>query len=210
MSSAAMPSGVVVVIVLAIAALVGQLTPVGERLLPAAINTMANSSGPWAIVVFACVYWSRLTGWRAAALASAAFVVMVGSFYLVFDALGGFYPHYYVAFWSLIAVAVGPLVGLSASWIRSPSPSLVQVAVAAPSAVLVGEGIFMLVWLPGVSVVYSVASIAVGAAVFVGLAMVLLRRPTRVVATLMLTVLASAAFVAIYGLLPLVLDKVVP
>jgi hypothetical protein len=79
----------IVVTVLAIAALVGQLTPIGERLLPESINTMANSSGPWAMVVFACVYFSRLRGWHAAGLAVAAFVVMDGCFYLVFDILGG-------------------------------------------------------------------------------------------------------------------------
>jgi hypothetical protein len=205
-----LPTGAIVVIVLAVAALVGQLTPIGERLLPESINTMANSSGPWAMVVFASIYFSRLTGWRAALLALAAFVVMDGCFYVVFDVLGGLYPHHYLTFWVIVAICVGPLVGLCASWLRSANPILRVVAVASPAAILVGEGIFMLTWLPGVSTVYSIASVVVGVALFAVLAVALLRRPHRVAMSFALAVVATAAFVGIYSLLPLVLDKVVP
>jgi hypothetical protein len=84
------------------------------------------------------------------------------------------------------------------------------VAVASPAAILVGEGIFMLTWLPGVSTVYSIASVVVGVALFAVLAVALLRRPHRVAISFALAVVATAAFVGIYSLLPLVLDKVVP
>lgn len=198
------------IIVLAVAALVGQLTPIGERILPASISSMSNSSGPWAMIVFASVYFSRLRGWRAAALAVAAFVVMDGCFYVVFDILGGHYPHHYLAFWVLVAICIGPLVGLCASWLRSPQPRLQEVGVASPPAILVGEGIFMLVWLPGVSVVYSVASLIVGALLFAVLAALLLRGLCRILLSLAIGVVATGAFVAIYSLLPLVLNKVVP
>jgi hypothetical protein len=199
-----------VLVVLAIAALVGQLTPIGERLLPESLSSMANSSGSWAMIVMASVYLSRLTGWRAAVLALSAFVVMDVCFYAVFDLLGGFYPHHYLTFWVVVAICIGPLVGLCASWLRSSRPRLRVVAVAAPSAILVGEGVYMLVRLPGVSVAYSVASIAVGAVVFVALAARFLGRPSRVVASLSVSILAGGAFFAIYSLLPLVLNKVVP
>jgi Family of unknown function (DUF6518) len=206
----ALSTRVVVLVVLAVAALVGQLTPIGERVLPESLSSMANSSGSWAMIVIACVYFSRLTGWRAAALALSAFVVMDVCFYAVFDLLGGYYPHHYLTFWVVVAICIGPLVGLCASWLRSTRPRLLEIAVAAPSAILVGEGVFMLVRLPGVSVLYSVASIVIGVAMFGLLAAYFLRRPSRVVMSLVTSAIAASAFFAIYSLLPLVLDKVVP
>jgi len=196
--------------VLAVAALVGQLTPIGERILPESLSSMANSSGPWAMIVIASVYFSRLTGWRAALLAAAAFVVMDGCFYAVFDLLGGYYPRHYLTFWVVVAVFIGPIVGLCASWLRSSHLHFQEIAVAAPSAILVGEGIFMLLRLPGVSVVYSVASVVVGVALFIALAALFLRRPARIVISLGASILASLAFLEIYGMLPLLLNKVVP
>jgi len=138
-----------VIAVLAVAALVGQLTPIGERLLPESMSPMANSSGSWSMIVIGCIFFSRLTGWRAALLALGAFVLMDLCFYLVFGLLGGTYPRHYVLVWVIVAVVIGPLVGLCASWPRSPVALLQEAAVAAPSAILVGEGVFMLVRLPG-------------------------------------------------------------
>jgi Family of unknown function (DUF6518) len=209
-SEALLSTRSIVLIVLAIAALVGQLTPIGERILPESLSSMANSSGPWAMIVITSVYFSRLTGWRGALLAAAAFVVMDGCFYAVFDLLGGYYPRHYLTFWVIVGLVIGPLVGLCASWLRSSRPRLQEIAVAAPSAILVGEGIFMLVRLPGVSVVYSVASIVVGVLLFVALAALFLRRPPRIAISLGVSILASVAFLEIYGMLPLLLNKVVP
>jgi hypothetical protein len=214
-STADSPSSVlstraVVLVALAVAALVGQLTPIGERILPESLSTMANSSGAWAMIVIASVYFSRLTGWRAAVLALGSFVVMDVCFYAVFDLLGGYYPHHYMTFWIAVAVCIGPLVGLCASWLRSDRVLLQEIAVAAPSAILVGEGIFMLVRLPDVSVLYAIVSVVVGVALFVALSVAFLRRPSRVVGSLIASVLAGSAFFGIYSLLPLVLGKVVP
>jgi hypothetical protein len=199
-----------VLIVLLVAALVGALTPIGEHMLPESINSAANSSGPWATIAFALVYASQLRGWAAAALASAALVTMDLTFFLFFDGLGGYYPHHYLAFWILIAVCVGPLLGLCASWLRSPNERLQELGVAAPSAVLIGEGIYMLKWLPGASVVYSIASLVVGAALLVVLAVAVLRRPGRIAVSYAVCAAGSFLFLEIYGLLPLVLNKVVP
>jgi hypothetical protein len=199
-----------VLIVLLVAALAGALTPVGERWLPESIHTAANSSGPWATITFALVYASRLRGWAAAALAAVALVIMDLTFFLFFDGLGGYYPHHYLAFWIAIAICVGPMVGLCASWLRSPRERLQEIAVAAPSTVLIGEGLYMMEWLPGVSVVYSIASVVVGILLFGALAATLLRRPSRIALSLALCALGSILFLEIYGLLPLVLNKVVP
>jgi hypothetical protein len=199
-----------VLIVVLVAALAGALTPLGEHLLPESINSAANSAGPWAMITFALIYASRLRGWAAAALAAAALVTMDLTFFLFFDGLGGYYPHHYLVFWIAIAICVGPLLGLCASWLRSPNAHLQELAVAAPSAVLIGEGVYMLEWLPGVSVLYSIASLVVGAALFGVLALALLRGPARIAVSFAICAVGSFAFLEVYGLLPLVLNKVVP
>jgi Family of unknown function (DUF6518) len=198
------------VIVLLVAVLTGALTPLGEHALPRSISSVANSSGPWTIVTFVLIYASRIRGWAAAALAAGALVTMDISFYFFFDGLGGAYPRRYLAFWVFIAVCVGPVIGLCAAWLRSSSPRLQEIAVAAPSAVLIGEGIFMLAKLPALGIVYPVMSLVGGATLLGGLAVGLLKRPARIIVSFAACAAASSAFLEIYGLLPLVLDKVVP
>jgi hypothetical protein len=194
----------------AVAVVTGALTPVGMHLLPHSIRSMANSSGPWTLITFTAVYLSGLRGLRAAAMGAVTFLGMDAAFYLVFDGIGGYYPHQYLVFWSVIAVLVGPIVGLSASWLRAPRGVLRALAVAAPSAVLVGEGVYMLVSIPGESTVYAVASVVVGVLLFAGLAAIRLRRLAAVWVSLAMAVGGGAAFFVIYGLTPLVLNKVVP
>jgi hypothetical protein len=199
-----------VLIVLLVAALAGALTPLGEHTLPRSINAVANSSGPWTIITFVLVYASRVQGRTAAILAAASLVLMDAAFYLIYDGLGGHYPHRYLAFWIFIAICVGPIIGLCASWLRSPRQGLREVAVAAPSAVLIGEGVFMLARLPGLSIIYPVLSLVAGATLLGGLAVGLLRHPGRIAISFGICAVGSIAFLEIYGLLPLVLDKVVP
>ncbi len=188
----------------------GALTPYGEVHLPSSISAAANSSGPWAIIAFASVYVSRIRGLGAAALGAASLVVMNLFFFVSFEHRVGHYLHSHIEFWIAIAILVGPLVGLCASWLRSGHPVLREVGVAAPASILIGEGIFMLERLPGVSTAYAVASVVVGAALFVLLAGLRLDRLRRVLVSLLICAAASVAFFEIYGLLPQVLHKVVP
>jgi hypothetical protein len=196
--------------VVAVAAVTGALTPVGMHLLPHSIRSMANSSGPWTLITFTAVYLSGLRGVRAAVMGAVSFLGMDAAFYIVFDGIGGYYPHHYLVFWSVIAILIGPIVGLSASWLRASRGVLQAIAVAAPSAVLVGEGVYMLVAIPGESTVYAVASIVVGTLLFVGLAAFRLRRRAAVLVSLTMSAGGGAAFFVIYGMTPLVLNKVVP
>jgi Family of unknown function (DUF6518) len=197
-------------LVVAVAAITGILTPYGEIHLPRSINSAANSAGPWAMITFASVYLSRARGLFAALLGAGSFVIMDLFFYLIFELRVGYYPHRYLAFWVGVAIVIGPLVGLCASWLRSPRALRREIAVAAPSSVLVGEDVFMLVRLPGVSTIYSVASVVVGLALFACLAAWRLRRAHRIGISLMMCAAAAGLFYTVYGLLPLVLNKVVP
>jgi hypothetical protein len=209
-SPALVRGGAAVAMALAASALTGILTPFGEQLLPHAIRSMANSSGPWALIAFAAIYITGLRGWRAALLGAASFVTMDLSFYVVFESLGLFYPLHFLAFWMLVAIVIGPIVGLSAAWLRSPVPNFRAIAVSAAPAVLAGEGVFMLVRLPGESTVYAMASLVVGIALFGILSRLLLREARTVALSLAIACAAGTAFFFVYGLIPLLLDKVVP
>jgi hypothetical protein len=199
-----------IVLVLCAAAATGALTPFGETHLPGSINAAANSSGQWAIVAFASVYFSGARGPFAATLGAASLVTMDLLFFIVFDARGGYYLHSYLAFWLLVAVVVGPLIGVCASWLRAARMPLRALGIAAPSSVLIGEGVFMLVRLPGVSTVYALASVVVGLVLFAVLAALLVRGARYLALSIAACVLATAAFLTTYGLLPLILHKVVP
>jgi hypothetical protein len=197
-------------IVLGVAAITGILTPFGETHLPHSIRAAANSSAPWALIAFASVYFCEARGWLAAVLGASSFVVMDALFYLTYDLRGGYYPHHYLAFWLGIAIIIGPLVGLCASWLRSPHSLLREIAVAAPSAICVGEGVFILVHLPGVSTVYAIGCVVMGTLLFAVLAVRQLRRADRVAISFALCAATASGFYAVYGLLPLVLHNVVP
>jgi hypothetical protein len=199
-----------IVMIVAASALTGILTPVGEQLLPHAVRSMANSSGPWAVVAFAAIYFSSLRGWRAAIMGAVSFLTMDLSFYVVFESLGMIYPHHFLAFWMGVGALIGPVIGLSASWLRAEEIVSRAVAVGAIPAVLVGEGIFMLVRLPGESTVYAIASLVVGAGLFVVLSRYLLLRARPIAMSLAMSVGGATAFYFVYGLIPLLLNKVVP
>ena len=162
------------------------------------------------MLTFASVYLARVGRMYSAVLGAASFVVMDACFFAAYDLRGGYYPHHYLAFWLGIAIVIGPLVGLCASWLRSPRAVLRAIAVAAPTSILVGEGAFMLARLPGLSTPYAISCVVVGVVLFAVLAGWRLRRAWPIVVSLAMCTAASAAFFAIYGLLPIVLHKVVP
>jgi hypothetical protein len=195
--------------VAAISALAGGLTPLGEHYLPGSLQTMANSSGSWTLIAFAAIYLSNLRGRFAAAAGALSFVTMDAAFYAAFTNVG-YYPKHYLAFWIIVAVVIGPLVGLSASWLRSPSLIRRSVGAAAPTSVLIGEGFYMLAALRGASDRYAVASIVVGVLLFVAFAAWRLRTLRAILVSGALCALGALAFFVIYGMIPAVLDKVVP
>jgi hypothetical protein len=204
------PSREAVPIAVMVAAIAGAITPLAYWHLPESINSVANSSGPWVIVVFSTLFFLRVRGWRAAALGIVSFLVMDAAFYVVHQSFGRFYPHHYLAVWVGVGIVIGPVVGLCASWMRSARPMLQAIAVAAPSAVLIGEGIYMLERLPGNSTLYAHASVAVGAVLFAALAALRFTRLRMVALSFALCTIGALAFFEVYGLLPLVLHNVVP
>ena len=127
----------------------------------------------------------------------------------MFIALGWFYHRHSIAFWIGIALVIGPLVGVCAAWLRSANLTQRAIGVAAPSSILMGEGVFMLVKLPGESTLYAVSSLVVGIGLFIALGAWLLKNERVIALTAALAVTGAFAFYAIYGLIPMVLNKTV-
>jgi len=199
-----------VALVLALAAITGALTPYASVHLPSSINSAANASGPWAMVAFASVYWSRARGLFAALLGACSFVVMNLVFFVAFEHRLGSYSLDAIVFWIGIALLIGPIVGLCASWLRSSTTALREIAVAAPGSVLVGEGLFMTIRQPGLDIVYSTLSIILGIVVFLLLAAWKLRRAQHIAVSVLIAASATIAFYASYAVFPLLFGRSAP
>lgn len=185
------------VIVALVAITAGALTPFGQQYLPEWLSSLANSSGSWTMIGLLAVYLSRARGVLAALLGIAALILLNETYAAVSTARGYPYAGGLASEWTFVAVVAGPIVGLAASWLRSQRPVLVALAVAAPSAVLVGEGIYGLVLLADTtSPVYWWLQI-VGGVVFVAVRK--LRRPGVVALAAALTVVGAALFYALYA-----------
>jgi len=104
-----------ILLVLGASLVLGGITHVAQGLLPDALRPFANSASGWTVLTALMVWWSRKTGWRAAALGAASFVLLVAG-YTVVSSLRGY--TYNPLLFGVVGVVVGPFVGLAAAWLR--------------------------------------------------------------------------------------------
>lgn len=102
------------------AAVVGGLTPFGQRYLPHALTSFANSAGSWTALTFGLVYLSRARTWLATVLGAVSFVVMNEAYGVVANLRGTLYSAPFGGTFPVVAVVAGPVVGFAASLVRSP------------------------------------------------------------------------------------------
>ena len=178
----------------------GGLTSLLQGSLPGPVNSFANSSGGWSMLVFALV---RIGGARpvaAAALGLLAFWALLEGYDLVTAARGfGYSPPFTDVFW-LLAVPAGPVLGAAAALTRHGSTPWRVLAVAPLAGVLIGEGAWALENVADTtSPFYWWLEIVLGTG-FLVLAVVR-RRPRLPIALAALAVTAAAAvvFVVIYS-----------
>lgn len=183
------------VVVSAASLLVGGLTSVAQGVLPDWSSSFANSASGWTLVATLLVWWSRRRVVVSAVLGTASFVALVVG-YTAASSLRGL--SYDPTRFGVIAVLVGPVIGIAAVWLRSSGWRAI-VAAAALAGVAVGEGIYGLTAIADTtSAVYWTVIGAVG---LVLLAVVVGRqRPgvLHVVAGAALTALVATAFVVAY------------
>jgi Family of unknown function (DUF6518) len=189
-------------IVVAVTVVIGGLTSPAQQYLPDALRSLANAAGPWFVAVLAAVYVGRPRPVTGIVLGVAGFLLLNVSYAVVSGLRGYAYsagPH---NIWTILALPAGVIVGLAASWIRSPRPTRVAMSAAAAAAVLLGEGTYGLtVILATTGPVVWILELVAGAGFLVLVSIVRLRR-ARAIA--LCAGLAVAGAVVVYAGLRLV------
>ena len=129
-------------IVLVTAAVTGGLTTFGQQYLPHELRSLANASGTWFAVVMGALVVARPRPVLAILLGVLGLIVMNEAYGLASRWRGFYYGGGLSSMWNQIALLVGPVAGIAATWLRSPGPVLVALGASAPAAVLIGEGLF--------------------------------------------------------------------
>lgn len=178
--------------------LLGGLTHYAQGFLPEPLSPFANSASGWTVLTAALVLWSRTHGWRAAALGTASFVLLVLG-YTAVSQLRGY--HYSPVLFGTVGLVVGPFVGLAAAWLRQAG-----YRAAAGTALLagigIGEGIYGLTSVSDTTgVTYWIISLAAGVLVLAGMLWRRIRGTKPMLLALAGTATVAAAFVIAYRLL---------
>jgi hypothetical protein len=177
----------------------GGLTSFGQTVLPASLNSFANSAGGWTILTFGLVWLSRVRPPVAAALGLVSFVLLVEGYRIVSGWRGYYYAEPFQDTFTIIGVLAGPIVGLSAALVRSGPASWKPAAAAPVAAVLIGEGVYGLtVIAASTSPVYWTLQIVLGVALLTATAVAARPRIVPIVLGVVATAVGSAAFVAFY------------
>ncbi len=129
-------------VVLGTAAVTGALTSLGQQYLPDELRSLANASGTWFAVVLCALVVARPRPVLAIVLGALGLVVMNEAYGVVSRWRDFAYGGGFGSIWNLIALVVGPVAGIAATWLRSPRPVLVALGASAPAAVLLGEGLY--------------------------------------------------------------------
>lgn len=124
------------------AAVWGGLTSFGQQYLPDELRSLANASGPWFAVVMGSIFVARPRLALAIILGVLGLIVMNEAYGVVSRWRGFPYGGGLTSIWNMIAVVVGPVAGIAATWLRSTRPVLVALGASAPAAVLIGEGLY--------------------------------------------------------------------
>ena len=192
---AVLRSAVVAIVALAL----GVLTAYAQGWLPQQMGSLANSAGSWALVAFALSLMAT-SGWLAAVFGSASLLALLAGYVLGAEMQG--YPSSTttVLFWGAAALLAGPLLGLSAFWIKTRRDLLAATGVGAVSGILIGEGIYGLTQVADTTYPpYWWGEIVVGLILLLAVAWRRLLGIRAVVLSVGVAVLAVVAFVLVYS-----------
>jgi hypothetical protein len=189
-----------VLIVLVTAAITGGLTSLGQQYLPDELRSLANASGTWFAVVMAALVVARPRPVLAIILGVLGLIVMNEAYGVVSRWRGFYYGGGLSSMWNQIALLVGPVAGIAATWLRSPRPILVAVGASAPAAVLIGEGLFGLTVVSDTtSPVFWIIELAVRIGVVVVTSVTRLRAVSAIGVLVGASALGAALFYAVYS-----------
>ena len=119
---------------------VGAATELSVRHLPDSLSPIGNSAGPWILVAFVMALTApRLS--ESLLLGLVTLIALVVGFYVAQANRGWAVSHHQVVFWSLASLVAGPLVGLSAGWLRHAGRTAGAAGAGVLGGVLVGEAL---------------------------------------------------------------------
>jgi hypothetical protein len=128
-------------------------------------------------------------------LGALGLMVMNEAYGVVSRGRGFYYGGGLSSMWNQIALFVGPVAGIAATWLRSPRPVLIALGASAPAAVLIGEGLFGLTVVNDTtSPVFWTIELAAG----IGIVLVTAVRRLRTVPSIAVLVGASALGAALF------------
>ncbi len=105
-----------------------------------------------------------------------------------------------IAFWGLAAVLAGPVLGLSAHWIKTSHGYLAAVGAGVVSGVLIGEGVYGLSFIADTTYPpYWMGEIVVGLLLLGYVVVRRLRQMKVTAAAVVCSLFVAAAFVGIYS-----------
>jgi hypothetical protein len=133
-----------VVVITAVA--LGVATAYAQEWLPQQIGSLANSAGPWVLVAFALSLLATI-GWLASLFGSAALLGLLGGYVLGAGIRGDASSNTTIVFWGAAALLAGPLLGLSAHWVKAGRDLPAATGAGVVCGVLLGEGIYGLMYI---------------------------------------------------------------
>ena len=119
----------------------GALTEWSVPHLPFALEPLGNSAAPWVLVAFAVALTARGIG-EAVMVAVVTLLALVLGFYVVEAGRGWGVSRHQVALWCVASVAIGPLVGLAAGWLRHAGRGWAAVGAGVLGGLLCGEAVW--------------------------------------------------------------------
>ena len=136
----------------------------------------------------------------AAMLGSLALITLLGGYVLGAEVRGDPSSSSLIAFWGLAAVVAGPVLGLSANWLKTDHGYLAAVGIGVMCGVLIGEGIYGLTYIAETTYPpYWWGEIVVGVVLLGSVAARRLRQLKPTAAAVVCSLLVATAFVGIFS-----------
>ena len=105
-----------------------------------ALMPLSNSAAPW-IIVASLVALTARSPRESLGLAVVALLAAIVGFYLAQGARGWGVSGHQLAFWCAVAVVAGPVIGLSAGWLRHVNRAWGAVGAGVLGGLLIGEAL---------------------------------------------------------------------
>jgi hypothetical protein len=180
-----------------IAFLLGILTAYGQAWLPHDTRSLANSAGCWALVAFALALMAPTVP-RAVTSGAISLVALVVGYVTGAGMRGLPASSNLLTLWTIVAVSVGPGLGLAAHWVRR-NPRLAPLGLGAMSGTLVGEGSYgLLIIANTTSPPFWIAEIATGVTLLVVVGSWRLANLRAGAVATLTTLVVAIAFVVLY------------